>query len=213
MKQWLYIVTIFINSNIMLVQALIIILIILVIANIGVGISNRVNPPCFDEKEYFSSVKKLPDGSLAGLGSIPTHVGFDYVGARRVPINSGGSFADIGLTSYNKNGYIGTKKEEYSNSQESYINSCKTNSIREDPSDCGDRVESEQYHASNVEQDAEAEIDKILKKKKKNEEPEVNSRKLEDEMEGVRARPLLNTKRPTTALPQLAYGSQRDGYH
>jgi len=91
--------------------------VILIVANIVLGLFNQVSPPCLNAEEYFSKGKKLPDGALSSLGSIPTHNQFTYVGAKRVAAQGA-----IGLTSWandmagEKNGYIGfSKKEELTN--------------------------------------------------------------------------------------------------
>jgi hypothetical protein len=54
----------------MIVQAVVILLIILVVANIGLGFFNNAYPPCFDDTDYYSRVSSMPDSALAGLSSI-----------------------------------------------------------------------------------------------------------------------------------------------
>lgn len=82
----------------MVLQAVVILLIILIVANVGVGFYNRFYPPCFDAKEYFSKTRQLPDGAVASLGSIPSGNDVKYIGARLV---STGKNNVIGLTSWN----------------------------------------------------------------------------------------------------------------
>jgi len=138
----------------MIVQALIIILVILVIANFSVGFFNKVSPPCMDAAEYFDGGRRLPDGAVAGLGSIPTHTSFDYIGARRVPTGIPGT---IGLTSWNKNGYIGN----IDSSVEGYINPIVKEIAEDDASDCRDHLEKD------VSQKASDAIDNIFQPNKK----------------------------------------------
>ncbi len=138
----------------MIVQALVIVLVVLIIANFAVGVFNRVSPPCINAEEYFQGAKRMPDGAVAGLGSIPTHTWSDYVGAARFSTGVPGT---IGLTSYSaqKNGYIGDTKD----SMEGYINPTINSMAEDDPSDCKDNTISDE--ASNA-------IDNVLQLGKKN---------------------------------------------
>lgn len=90
----------------MILEALIIILVILVLANFALGVINRVFPPCADASEYFKGVKMLPDGVSAELGSIPTHTYHDYVGVKTFSTGIPGT---MGITSWNNDkieGYV-----------------------------------------------------------------------------------------------------------
>lgn len=82
----------------MIVQAVVILLVILIVANIGVGAYNQFYPPCFDADEYFKGSRDLPDGSIAELGSIPSGTDMKYVGARTVETDDP---TVIGLKSWN----------------------------------------------------------------------------------------------------------------
>jgi hypothetical protein len=115
----------------MIIQALSIVLVIMVVSNIAVGVLNKASSSCSDGKDYFQGARNMPDGAVAGLGSIPTHVGFDYVGAARVATGVPGV---IGLTSYpsmQKNGYLNNKPKTI----EGYVTSMNLNTNDEDPSD------------------------------------------------------------------------------
>lgn len=83
----------------MVSEAIVVVLIILVIANVGLSVYNTTHPPCDDLDEYFTATKKLPDGMLIGLGSIPSGTDVHYVGAKTV---STGKPGVIGLRSRNK---------------------------------------------------------------------------------------------------------------
>lgn len=124
----------------MILQGLIIVLVILIVANFAVGFFNKVSPPCLDADEYFQGATKLPDGAIAGLGSIPTNTSFDYVGAARVP----GPNGSIALTSYN--GYIG-KVEDHT---EKMCNPSLAELDKEDASDCAERVSKEAMQSINT---------------------------------------------------------------
>lgn len=82
----------------MIVEGVIILLTILIVSNIALGFYNQLYPPCMDAKEYFNNARKLPDGVSASLGSIPSGVEMNYVGAARMYTGIPGV---IGLTSYN----------------------------------------------------------------------------------------------------------------
>jgi len=82
----------------MIIYAVTIVLITIIIANLGSYIYNNVYPPCDSVTEYFNSVRNLPDGATAGLGSIPSGTDMDYVGARRVETDDPNT---IGLKSWN----------------------------------------------------------------------------------------------------------------
>lgn len=115
----------------MIVIALIILLVILIISNFAVGIFNKMVPPCSADNEYFQNAKRLPDDAVIGLGSIPSHAGFDYVGAATVATGTPGV---IGLTSYpslQKNGYMDLSTN---GTIEGYLNNMSV--TEEDPSDC-----------------------------------------------------------------------------
>jgi len=98
----------------MIVTAVVVLLVILIISNLVLGVYNMLYPPCSDINDYFTGAKRLPDGSVASLGSIPSGTDKNYVGAARV---STGKPGVIGLTSYNKS-YI----DPNSNSIESMKN-------------------------------------------------------------------------------------------
>lgn len=82
----------------MITQAVLILLVILVVANIGIGVFNQFYPPCFDADEYFKGARKLPDGAIAELGSIPSGNDVKYVGVRTVETDDP---TVIGLKSWN----------------------------------------------------------------------------------------------------------------
>jgi hypothetical protein len=95
----------------MVIIAVIIILIILILSNIGLAIYNKLSQPCLDAKEYFANATKLPDGVSANLGSITSGTDKYYVGFRRVESGKPGV---IGITSWNT-GYADprNKNKEY----------------------------------------------------------------------------------------------------
>jgi hypothetical protein len=113
----------------MIIQALIIVLVILIIGNFALGFFNALSPPCANYRDFFKNGAQLPDDAAQGLGSIPTHSGFNYVGARVVSDGRGG----IGLTSHNKNGYIGDSSD---NSFESFMSKTGQDLCKDDPADC-----------------------------------------------------------------------------
>jgi hypothetical protein len=82
----------------MIVQAIVIVLVILIVANIGLGFYNQMYPPCFDANEYFNGARKLPDGAIASLGSIPSGNDVKYIGARLVETDKSNV---VGLKSWN----------------------------------------------------------------------------------------------------------------
>jgi hypothetical protein len=82
----------------MIVQATVILLVILIVANIGVGVYNQFYPPCFDADEYFKGARRLPDGAIAELGSIQSGTDRHYVGARIVETDDP---TVIGIKSWN----------------------------------------------------------------------------------------------------------------
>lgn len=82
----------------MIVQATVILLVILIVANIGVGAYNQFYPPCFDADEYFKGARILPDGAIAELGSIQSGTDKHYIGARTVETDDP---TVIGLKSWN----------------------------------------------------------------------------------------------------------------
>jgi len=79
----------------MIEVAVISLLVILVIANVGLSAYNSMYPPCETSKDYFDSARTLPDGAIAGLGSIPSGTDLHYVGAATVATGQSGV---IGLT-------------------------------------------------------------------------------------------------------------------
>jgi hypothetical protein len=83
----------------MLLLAVTIVLILLVVGNIAARAMNATWDPCDSESEYFASARKLPDGRIAGLGSIPSGTDVRYVGAKTV---STGQPGVIGLKSRNE---------------------------------------------------------------------------------------------------------------
>ena len=186
----------------MIVEALVIILVILIVSNFAVGVFNKMVPACAD-KEYFQNVNKLPDDAVVGLGSIPSHVGFDYVGAATVETRIPGV---IGLTSRanKKNGYTDNNTNSSGNI-EGYVT--HMNIAEEDPSDCEISTK-----ASNT-------IDAILQtnKKQNNESDKAISTKngtinhFEMRMEGIAARNSHSKSKPRNHRV-LAHGTERDGY-
>jgi hypothetical protein len=81
----------------MIVTAIIIVLVILIIANIGVGVYNKFDPPCFDSRDYFKGSVTLPDGAVAALGSIPSGTDIHYQGVQTVETDQPGV---IGIKSW-----------------------------------------------------------------------------------------------------------------
>lgn len=65
----------------MIAEAVVILLIILILANILLSIINYISPPYKNNiSEYLQSAKMLPDGQLSSLGSIPSGTDVNYVG-------------------------------------------------------------------------------------------------------------------------------------
>ncbi len=120
----------------MIVQGLIIILVVLVIANVALGVYNTVSPPCGTAEEFFKGAKLLPDGASASLGSIPTSADRYFLGAKTVATGIPGV---IGLTSHN---YVKGSDAE-GNDREGYINPVVFQ-MAEDESDCGSRVKADE---------------------------------------------------------------------
>lgn len=187
----------------MIIQGLLIVLVVLIVANFAVGFFNQVSPPCMDASEYFQGAKQLPDGAVAGLGSIPTHTWQDYVGAMRVDTGIPGV---IGLQSYNqknnqKNGYIG----DTSDSMESYINPVVSAFNNDDPSDCAEHISTEATDA----------IDNILQPGKKGRAQSLACDKpgslseFEVNMECVTSK---NSETLKGRHMSLAHNTARDGY-
>jgi len=184
----------------MIVEALVIILVILIISNFAVGIFNKMVPPCNDS-DYFQGSRNLPDDALVGLGSIPSHVGFDYVGAATVATGKPGV---IGLTSY---------PSLQKNSIEGYINHMNIN--EEDPSDCESKSD------DTVSTKAVAAIHDILQTNKKhcsgaNKIVDTNSKsgsinRFDVTMEGIAARNPHKKSQPRDHR-LLSHSSERDGY-
>ena len=57
----------------MITEAVVILLIVLILANLLISVINYVNPPCKNNiTEYLQSAKQLRDGQLSRLGSIPS---------------------------------------------------------------------------------------------------------------------------------------------
>lgn len=191
----------------MIVQGLIIVLIVLVVANFAVGIFNTVSPPCNDANEYFQGASRMPDGATAGLGSIPTHAGHDYVGAARFATGVPGT---IGLTSYanQKNGYIGDTRDV----SEGYINPIINELGSDDPSDCKDHQVGEA--ASNA-------IDAILQPGKKGKAKTESTTNISDKsgslsefevsMEGIMSKNIDKSTLRGKHM-SLAHQTARDGY-
>jgi hypothetical protein len=120
----------------MIIQGLIIVLVVLVIANVALGVYNTVSPPCGTAEEFFRGAKLLPDGASASLGSIPTSADRYFLGAKAVATGIPGV---IGLTSHN---YVkGTDVE--GNDREGYINPVVFQ-MAEDESDCGSRMKADE---------------------------------------------------------------------
>lgn len=84
----------------MITYAVVILLIVLITANVANYAYNKLYPPCDSLTEYFKSARLLPDGSIAGLGSIPSGTDVNYVGAQTVAVDEPGV---IGLKSRNSN--------------------------------------------------------------------------------------------------------------
>jgi len=78
--------------------AVVVVLAILVLANVGLKLFNYLYPPCEKSRDYFESARILPDGAVASLASIPSGTDLHYVGARTVPTGIPGV---IGLASRN----------------------------------------------------------------------------------------------------------------
>ena len=66
----------------MIVEAVIILIVILLIANIGVGIFNSLYPPCSDINEYFESARKIPNSSIVNLKTVSLKIDTNYNGTK-----------------------------------------------------------------------------------------------------------------------------------
>ncbi len=191
----------------MIVQALLIVLVILIIANFAVGIFNKVSPPCMNAEEYFQGAKRMPDGAAAGLGSIPTHTWNDYVGAARFSTGVPGT---VGLTSYanQKNGYIGDTRD----STEGYVNPVVHAMAEDDPSDCKDH---------NVGEAASNAIDAVLQPGKKGKAKTESQTNITDKsgslsefevsMEGIMSKNTDKSQLKGRHM-SVAHQTARDGY-
>lgn len=82
----------------MIVVAIVSVLFVLIFANIGLKVFNHLYPPCSKSYEYFEGARMLPDGAALALGSIPTSVNLNFVGAQTVATGIPGV---IGLKSRN----------------------------------------------------------------------------------------------------------------
>jgi hypothetical protein len=71
----------------MIILAVIILLIILVISNFVLVFYNKVHPVCFNEKEYYNRISKLPDTALNGLSGVSSNPKIDYSKFRSVEMN------------------------------------------------------------------------------------------------------------------------------
>ncbi len=200
----------------MIIQGLLIVLAVLIIANFGVGVLNRISPPCTDAIEYFQGAARMPDGVSAGLGSIPTHTWRDFVGARRVQT---GDPNVIGLTSYNqKNGYIGKFSNE---TFDNCTNSSLVSIMGDDSSDCSDRLDDES--GKEISKEATDAIDDILNPNKKNARDAVRHPLINNQMKAasledfeIDTDAVVERNTRTTSLKgrhmSLAHNTARDGY-
>lgn len=187
----------------MLVLGLTIFLVILIVANMGVGFYNKLSPPCLDTEEYFNRSRVLPDGVSSSLSSIPSGTDNYYIGARTVPT---GNPNIIGLTSY-----LSVHGNE---STEGYMNPTVRHII-DDESDCRDRQRSESGTSKNTDK----ELDGFFQFK--NEESERKTAEntksaivnLDMTMEGIQSRTGSGSKgRHIPTSTTAAFKSARDGY-
>lgn len=110
----------------MILQSVLILLVLLVIANIVLGILNKVSPPCNNAEEFFQNAKKIPSGVSSTLDTIPT----ESSGLFTKLFNKADKQLDNAIdsaTSYIKQ-----------NTVENYINPV-VHAMAEDESDCMDR--------------------------------------------------------------------------
>jgi hypothetical protein len=91
----------------MLVKGIIIVLVILLVANVGLSAFKKCSPV----DEYFSSAKRLPDGRLAALGSIPSGTDINYVGAKLTDDSFEDSFNDNNKGNFSAEGERGNEGE------------------------------------------------------------------------------------------------------
>lgn len=82
----------------MIIEAVSIILVILLVANIAVGVFNSAYPPCDDIDEYFESARKISKDSMTGLRTVQSGTDINYVGAKLSTNESG----DVVLKSRNE---------------------------------------------------------------------------------------------------------------
>ncbi len=66
----------------MILEATVILLVILILANVVVFFINKVKPPGNNVDEYLNSGKNLPDGQVSSLGSIQSGYNVNYVGVK-----------------------------------------------------------------------------------------------------------------------------------
>jgi len=187
----------------MIALAIVILLVVLILSNIGLGFYNRISPPCEDADDFFRNARLLPDGASSALGSIPTSTDRYYIGARTIETGIPGV---IGLTSHNTS-YIGNV-----DSKENYINPV-VHAMNEDRPDCATRNE------NNISAEAQRAINNVFSIKPvdtENKKHTVDTQGVINEYdlttEGILARPSYMLKSVTGLQRNVSHKTLRDGY-
>lgn len=199
----------------MIVAALVILLVVLVIANFGLGIFNRMSPPCNDAYEYFNAGRMLPDGVTAGLGSIQSGTDMNYVGAARFDTGVPGT---IGLKSYNATyvdpnksyaeGYINTSLKEVMDDEEHDAKQAQKQSKKAGKSE----ISTAAYDAISAMFRASSQSNTLDAKDKQVTDTGKSLSEFEVTMEGIAAKTHKPNQNVTAAHRNLVHQTLRDGY-
>ena len=195
----------------MITEAVVILLVVLILANLLISVINYVSPPYKNNvTEYLQSAKQLPDGRMSSLGSIPSGTDVDYVGLK--------------VESDDKGNYIlKSRNEDYERSLDGMKSVSYNVSKDEDMEMLKDSLKSN----SKFDKSAIDAVSKALDIKT----VEVEERKrvvnkfgdnantqqlamLETEFEGIGASNRTPGRMGTAARPsEMSLSSERDGYH
>ena len=208
----------------MILLAIVILLVIIVLANIVLGIYNMLSPPCGDINEYFQGHKRLPDGSIAGLGSIPSGTDRNYVGLARTTTGIPGV---IGLTNYSYSDPNGTGDDELrnpifdedidgikkikSNNVDGSSELQKTRGVSRASKSTGITRINNSNNVSNTESFYNPFYGQVQNNQKNTQEYDGAIAKFETEMEGIGA-PIYQKNKSRNRPSTFSRASEREGY-
>lgn len=213
----------------MIVQAVVILLIILVVANIGIGMYNQFYPPCFNADEYFKGARKLPDGYIAELGSITSGNDNKYIGARTVETDDPDV---IGLKSWNsiygeKTDVVGMEHPIFEEEEDEYgstvVREVTKRKQKRNISDTVDPMTGNITPGKSTDEDMDTAYDAISamyptssqrsgETTKKSTDVGGKLVSFEEELEGVKTRPRTYTENTTHNPTIFKNMTERDGY-